>query len=126
MAVLDSSSIIHLLRGSEAGKLIKQQYLEELNSTTTICVHEVLIGAKQKYREEAINFIKKLEILPFDEKAANKSVELHDMLSKKGRQMQKLDLFIASICLTHGTPLITTDADFDNIDGLLVRNVKRM
>lgn len=126
MAVLDSSAIIHLLKGSEAGELIKQYYLEELNSTTTVCIHEVLIGAKGKQREEAIDFMKGLEILPFDEKAAQKSVELFDQLSKQGKSMQKLDLFIASICLARQIPIITTDNDFANIDNLLIRNVRNL
>ena len=44
MIILDSSAIIHLLRGTEKGKTIKNALKNENYATTAFCVHEVLIG----------------------------------------------------------------------------------
>jgi len=118
MAVLDSSAIIHILEGTNEGKLIEAKFREQLISTTSISINEVLIGLTKKERELAMPFIKSLEVLPFDEAAALKSIELEDYLKSKGRTIGKQDIFIASICIIHDLPLITTDKDFKNVDCL--------
>ena len=118
MAVLDSSAIIYLLDGTEKGRVIKEEFGSEISATTTICINEVLTGYTQKEQERAWPFFQNLEILPFDLRASLKSVDLERSLRKKGTMLSKPDLFIASICLVHSLPLITTDKGFKDIEGL--------
>lgn len=120
MAVLDSSAIIHILEGTRQGLTIKEEYGDESTSTTAFSVNEVLIGLQGKRKEEAKAFINALEILPFDADAAFKSLDLENDLRAKGKLINKTDIFIASICVTYGTQIITTDADFENVHNLKV------
>ncbi len=123
MAILDSSAIIHLLKGAQKGQSLQEKFETELTSTTSISINEVLAGIDNKHKLIAIDFLKGLEIIPFDERAAYKSAELEESLRKKGKMMGKLDLLIAAICLTHNIPLVTTDADFNAVQGLKILTV---
>lgn len=116
MIVLDSSALIHLLRGTEKGKEIKKTLENEIYATTSFSVHEVLIGSREK--EVLMGFFKSIPILPFDLESSLKTVEIENTLKKKGKLMAKIDLFIASICVAHNLSFITTDCDFKNISEL--------
>ncbi len=123
MAILDSSALIDLLSGTDKGRQLKEKYQSLSTTTTAICINEVLIGLSQKEREATREYLLSLEILPFDTAAAFKSLELENELYKKGIPLSKLDLFIASVCLTHKLPLITTDEDFKKVKGLSILTV---
>ena len=118
MAVLDSSAIIDLISNNKLGKIIKEKYNDELLSTTSISLNEVMIGVKTNEKERIMSFFNELEVLPFDKESAIRSLELESNLAKKGRMINKLDVMIASICMHHGISLLSTDKDFKNIDGL--------
>lgn len=120
MAVLDSSAIIHLLADTPAGEKICEEFIDQITSTTSICMHEVLVGLKELHRAAALQFFNGLEILPFDQKAAEYSSQLGMKLTKLGKPLGQGDLFIASICLLHDLPLITTDRGFMRVEGLKV------
>jgi len=118
MAVLDSSAIIHILAGTKDGAIIKEKFGSQAISTTVINVNEILTGLKKEKIDSVNKFLQSLEILPLDTRSAFKSVEIEESLSKKGKTIGKLDIFIGAICLTHDLQLITTDKDFKNIDEL--------
>lgn len=124
MIVLDSSAIIQILNGTKEGEKIKDLYTnrEFISATTSININEVLIGVKENKKEDVKNFFEELEILNFDSRAAYKSVEIENSLRKKGKLINKLDIYIASICLIHDAQIITLDKDFNNIEGLKVIN----
>lgn len=123
LAILDSSVIIHLLKGTEKGKLIRDNFNEEITATTSLCVHETLFGTKQREREATLSFIEELEVMPYDKNAALKSVEIEESLYKKGRPINKLDILIASACLIHNLSLLTTDEGYTHIENLKVIKV---
>ncbi len=120
MAIVDSSALIHLFDGTEEGEQIKKKYGQEMNAITAITLHEVAIGVHPQRREIADYFMSRLEVLPFDKEAAEKSVEIELKLRKRGRLINRADIFIAAICLINNMTLITTDNDFLEIDGLKV------
>lgn len=124
MLVLDSSAVIDLFLGTARGKKVKETIGQEPIGVTSITVHEVLIGVKEREKEIMSDFFKSILIIPFDADASYKSIELETSLRKKGKTMAKLDLFIASICLLHNLSLLTTDSDFKIIDGLQAIHVK--
>ncbi|MBI4148040.1 type II toxin-antitoxin system VapC family toxin [Candidatus Woesearchaeota archaeon] len=120
MAILDSSAIIHVLAGSGEGERIKEKFGDVAYATSAISVHEVLAGVSDGHRAKVVEFLKNIEILPFDAAAAFKSSELELHLKRSGRMICKLDILIASICLVRNVPLITTDNDFKKVTGLSV------
>ena len=116
MIVLDSSAVIDLFLGTATGKQVKEKIGKEPIAVTSITVHEVLIGAKERNVMES--FFKSITVIPFDADASYKSIELETTLRKKGMNMAKLDLFIASICLQHNLLFLTTDSDFKRVQEL--------
>ncbi len=120
MIVLDSSAIIDILAGTKRGEIIREKIAGEILATTSISVNEVLIGAKEKQRQSIYDFFEHLEILPFDSASAFKSIEIEEALGKKGRMIGKLDILIASVCLSYNLPILTTDNDFESVNGLKV------
>lgn len=116
MIVLDTSSIIELLAGTEKGKKIRICLEKEAAATSAITVNELLIGAKNQ--QIVKDFLKTLHILSFDAEAAFKSVIVEQELKKSGKLIGKLDIFIASICLVHNIAILTTDKDFKNVKAL--------
>lgn len=118
MIVLDSSAIIDLFLATPRGERVKEALREQPIGVTSITVHEVLVGVKEKDKDVWKNFFKSITVLPFDTEASYQSIEVENSLRKKGEPMAKLDLFIASICMLHNLPLFTTDKDFKRIDGL--------
>jgi len=118
--IVESSAIIHILNGTQKGRKITELYGSEITATTAICVHEVWVGVRQHERQFVHDFFQGLEILPFEAESAYNSAEIEKRLEKKGKTIGKLDVFTASIALAHGIPLITTDKDFQQVDGLNV------
>ena len=119
MAVLDSSAIIEILNeSSHCEEILK--FEKELISSTAICLNEVLTGYSDQDQLKAVTLFDGLEVLPFDAKAGRRSVDVERNLRKKGKMIQKADIFIAAICLANSLPLITTDKGFKSIEGLEV------
>ena len=117
MMVLDTSAVIELLKGTEKGKEIQIMLAHSTALVTSITVNEALVGEKDN-REQVINFLKEINILPFDGDAAWRSVELEEKLYTKGKPLSKLDLYIASICLVNNLLLVSTDKGFQSVEGL--------
>jgi len=120
MAVLDSSAIIHVLGGTTQGKIILDKFGDQAQAITAVSMNEVLVGEQQQRAARIREFCQGFEILPFDAKAALKSVDIELTLRKKGKPIGKMDLFIAATCIANDLPLITSDRDFKNVEGLRV------
>ena len=120
MILLDTSAVIELLEGGEFGKKVQGYIEDDVAGVSTITINEFLVGAGEKQKQTFQEFLKSSEILSFDELASYKSVGIEKSLSRKGEMIGKLDIFIAAICLVQDVPLITTDKDFKNVDGLKV------
>lgn len=118
MIVLDSSALLHFFTGTEKGKKIKEKLQTEPIAVTSITIHEILVGVKEREKEAWESFFKSITVIPFDAEASYKSIELENALRKKGKPMAKLDLFIASICVLHHLPFFTTDHDFEQVEDL--------
>ena len=120
MIVLDTSAIIELIRGTEQGKQIQKLILYESAATSTITLNELFTGVQGKEKQIIQEFMKAIHLLPFDSEAAQKSILIEEALTKKGRPIGKLDIFIAAICMIHDLPLITMDKGLKQVDGLKV------
>ena len=118
MHLLDSSALIEILKNTAKGKKIIDFIGSELALTSSFSIHELLLGANETDKENIFNFLERIDIFNYDEKAAIRSAEIEIKLSKKGTKINKTDLFIAGICLSNNTGIITLDKDFKKINEL--------
>jgi tRNA(fMet)-specific endonuclease VapC len=108
--------LIAVLRGDEkAAKKAKQIDEQGRASTTVINAYELLFGAKisakrEKNLYEARRLLSKLDIIYFTEDAAEKASDIHSELTRKGRQLDLRDIFIASMAIANGKKLVTNNA----------------
>ncbi|WP_297479290.1 type II toxin-antitoxin system VapC family toxin [Thermococcus sp.] len=63
-------------------------------------------------KKDELIWLETLIELPFDGKSAEMASYLHKKLMKHGTPMSFRDLFIASIAIVNGMPIITLDEDF--------------
>ena len=69
------------------------------------------------------NLLEALALLPFDEAAARIFGRLRAELRHAGRPIPAIDLQIAAIALDRNLTVLTTDAHFSHVPGLLVANL---
>ncbi len=113
---VDTDILIDFLKKKEPGSRAYEHWRSKASvGTTSITVFELLLGAKQasfKRHEEAKNLVEQqTSIYPFDKSAADAASELGAELKRQGRQIEIRDLFIASICISRGIPLLTRNKD---------------
>jgi predicted nucleic acid-binding protein len=60
-------------------------------------------------------------VVPFELGDALKSIDIQQELSRKGRTVNLVDVFIASISLGRDASLVTCDRGFEQISGLDVQ-----
>lgn len=74
----------------------------------------LILALNLKHKE----FLDTLKICAYDKKCVEKSVNIEKELMRNGRVINKLDIVIASICLSHEAKIITLDRDFSKISEL--------
>ncbi len=113
MVCLDTDVMVHFLRGEET---IVQQitHLKDENerlTTTAVNSFELWKGVYRSAQKNALDaveqFLKEIEILYLDTPASKKAAKIFESLSSKGEIIDVLDIFIASIAITHHEPLLT-------------------
>jgi tRNA(fMet)-specific endonuclease VapC len=135
-AVLDTNHFREVAQGADHAGAIERRATEARLDlfTTIITVQEATAGwlalinrlpagreqirAYERFQATIIAFAK-LDILPFEEEAAN---HFHRLQSARVR-IGTMDLEIASICLAHDATLLTRNlVDFEKVPGLRVEN----
>jgi predicted nucleic acid-binding protein len=120
MIILDTSAIIEILKGTEAGRKINQLTLNNETAITAFSTHELLVGARASEIPQLYGFLASLEAWGFDSASALESSRIKKELSGKGKSIGDIDIFIAGICMSNNAKLITLDKDFEPIEGLNV------
>lgn len=123
---VDTDILIDFLKKKEPGSRAYERCRNKTSvGITAISSFELLIGARQpnvreKRLEEARSLIEQQAfILPFDEASASKASEIGAELMRVGKGIEIRDLFIASICLARGIPLLTRNKEhFQRITNL--------
>ncbi len=113
---LDSSAIIDILSGSERGRRIKEVLTENI-AITSFSVHELLVGSDGK-KKVIEDFLEGFDVLSYDAGCAAKSSDIEKSLSRQGRKINIIDIFIASICIKNSKMLVTSDKGFAGIKEL--------
>ena len=121
MFILDSSAIIEILNGTDIGENLANELKDGIVSTTVFSLYEILFGAKQKETTKINDFFESITVLNFENSAAKESSNIERDLAKKGELINKVDIFIASICKSNDGTLITGDKDFKKILNLKIK-----
>jgi predicted nucleic acid-binding protein len=74
-------------------------------------------------RLATLRLVEQLEPLPIDETVAQTWATLVARLRTSGQRMPINDSWIAATALVHGMPVVTRDADYDDVPGLRVVKV---
>lgn len=77
-----------------------------------------MLVVKQNELKDISKFFDEIKIIKFDEKCAKESAVIEIELLGIGRKINKVDIFIASICRLNNFTLLTLDKDFLNINNL--------
>lgn len=86
---------------------------------SVITKYEIYAGATEAQMYFWNSILELITIIPFDEAAVGKAVELNTTLKRKRKQIDLPDLFIASTALAHHLPLATLNRKhFERVDGL--------
>mgnify|MGYP001583595755 CR=1 FL=1 len=117
MYCLDTSAVLEMIYGTDKGMKITSCVKGHPIFISSFVVHELLVGLKEKEREQISSFFQDVTILGYDGSAAQKSAEIHKLLKLSGTLINNVDIFIASTCFVHGMTLLSCDADFKKIKG---------
>ncbi|MGB8216924.1 MAG: type II toxin-antitoxin system VapC family toxin [Candidatus Methanoperedens sp.] len=125
MTVLDTNFLIYLLRNKDAA-IVADFY--DNPKITTITLFELYFGAwrSSKPQENILkinSLLKSVDILAFDNPAAEKAGEIQADLTNSGIPIDIQDVLIAGICIANKEELVTNDIDhFSRIKGLRCRS----
>lgn len=127
--LLDTNICIYIIKNSPASVIKKFQSLSIGDiGISSITLAELEYGVaksihKAKNQEALNNFILPLEILHFDELAAQAYGEIRNELEKKGKIIGSMDLMIAAHALALNVTLITNnEKEFNRIKHLQTEN----
>ncbi|MFX0060886.1 MAG: type II toxin-antitoxin system VapC family toxin [Candidatus Hermodarchaeota archaeon] len=114
MKFLDTSFLLDIIRKhSPAESLLDQLDKEGPHATSTLVVHEFLVGAygaKEPIKELSVRekLLQKLIILPFDLTSAKESAKLEVQLREQGQYIGGADILIAGTMLAKNITTIVT------------------
>jgi len=126
--MLDSNICIHIINDANDKLIAKLVRHEGELCISTIVAAELKFGAaksaaQKKNRAALADFLAPLEVLPFDEDAAESYGELRATLEKAGRPIGPLDTLIAAHALSLNATLVTNNLrEFQRIKGLRVES----
>lgn len=123
--MVDTSILIDYYRKTDKNNsawvtLIRAGYEFTISSITK---YEIYAGATPAQISFWDKVFQMLNVIAFDEVAANNAVLINSSLKKKRKQIDIADLFIAATAITHNFPLATLNKKhFERIDSLLIIN----
>ncbi|HXQ94998.1 MAG TPA: type II toxin-antitoxin system VapC family toxin [Thermoplasmata archaeon] len=125
MRCLESTFCIDLLRGDpDAARRIRElEAAGERLAVAAPTLTEVLVGAHLqggRRLADALEFTAQLEVLEVSAEIALEAARLGGECARKGGHVSNLDLLIGATAKHHHAILMTRDADFSRIPGVLV------
>ena len=122
--LLDTNFCIRVLR--DRPPTLRDQFNREADSLciSTVVLMELLHGAAKsarpdRNRTEAERFAARLEVLPFNSRAADHAADIRATLERQGQTIGGYDLLIAGHARSRGLIAVTGNlAEFNRIGGL--------
>jgi tRNA(fMet)-specific endonuclease VapC len=125
--LLDADTVSYALRGQGrvAARILEQAPSDLAISSITLA--ELRFGAEtkrsQKLRKAISAFVSDVEVLPFDETAAERFATVAADLTRRGTPIGVLDTLIAAHALALGLIVVTNNTrHFGQVKGLKVEN----
>jgi tRNA(fMet)-specific endonuclease VapC len=126
LLLLDTSVLLHLVRGNELGQHIDSQLglrsRPERALISVITVGESLafaarLGWGEKKRTELDLLLRELVIVDINNGSVLRAyADIDAYLKKQGKSLSNNDVWIAATCHAAGALLLTCDKDFDALD----------
>lgn len=126
--LLDTNVCIHALK--RHNREVETRFTEHSGrmALSDISLYELFYGA-QRYEDPSrrLNiieaFVSRLEILPFDSRAALHAGQIRADLERKGQMIGAYDIMIAGCARSQGLILVTGNIrEFERVDGLRLEN----
>lgn len=122
--LLDTNLCIRVLR--DRPMTLRGRFNDEAESLciSTIVLTELLHGAAKSARpdhnrREVERFAARLEVLPFDARAADHAADIRASLERRGQTIGGYDLLIASHARSRGLVVVTGNlGEFNRVEGL--------
>ena len=122
--LLDTNLCIRVLRDRPAA--VRQRFNLEADglSISSIVLTELLHGAAKsarpvENRNEVEKFAARLDVLPFDARAADHAADIRANLERRGQTIGAYDLLIAGHARSLGLVVVTGNlAEFERVEGL--------
>jgi tRNA(fMet)-specific endonuclease VapC len=128
MYLLDTDTVIFILKGHETVRKNLQHHVDDPIKISMISSMELYYGAYKSQRV-ASNLAKiktieqSLEVIPIGQESAEIFGMLKDQLETQGSRLDDFDLAIAACALAHNLTLVTNNGEhFKRIDGLKLAN----
>ncbi len=122
--LLDTNLCIRVLRDRPQGLRERFNADAEALCISAVVLTELLHGAAKSarpdyHRREVERFAARLEVLAFDEAAADHAADIRASLERQGRPIGGYDLLIAGHARSRGLVVVTGNlAEFQRVDGL--------
>jgi len=122
--LLDTNLCIRVLRDRPQGLRPKFNDVADSLCISTIVMTELLHGAAKSARpehnrREVERFAARLEVLLFDDHAADHAADIRAVLERKGQSIGGYDVLIAGHARSRGLTVITGNlGEFSRVDGL--------
>jgi len=122
--MLDTNICIHLMRDAASHVLARLDEHEGELCISTITWHELMHGAQRSHRPAyqrtlMTNLAAGLEVLDFDQPAADHSGDIHAALAMAGQVIGAYDMLIAGHARSRGLTIVTNNLrEFSRVDGL--------
>lgn len=122
--MLDANACIRIIRGRQAS--IGEKFSEHAGALaiSTIVYYELSYGAANSdrpkvHREKLEDFVTRLDVLPFNDDAADHAADIRLDLTRKGQIIGPMDILIAGHARSLNAKLITGNLrEFRRVDGL--------
>jgi tRNA(fMet)-specific endonuclease VapC len=128
--LLDTDICIYALKGRSRGLAEKFKANDGRMALSDVTLFELHYGA-EKYAEPASRivvieaFAARLELLPFDSRAAHHAGQIRAALERQGEIIGAYDLMIAGAARSQGLVLVTNNIrEFARVDGLRLESWK--
>lgn len=112
MTLLDSSTVIHYLRGVPAVVQHWQQSSRRELRIPSIVAYEIAFGARKtrvgRHRAAVTHFLEAIPQIPFDGAAAAEAARIREELERRGLLIGPIDLLIAATAVSRGAILVTS------------------
>jgi tRNA(fMet)-specific endonuclease VapC len=124
--LLDTDICIHVLKGRSPSLLQRFKANDGRMAVSDVTLFELCYGAEM-YEDPSArlavieSFIARLEVIPFESRAARHAGQLRAMLERRGQGIGSYDVMIAAVARSRGLALATRNTrEFKRVEGLRV------